>query len=210
MGIHRLRNHLRDVRESKPAFQKRRHRDLVGRVQHDRQAPLRFEGAVGQAQARKIVPRRLVKLEGFLLREIEKRHRRVPAIGIREGVLNRQAHVGDAHLRDDRSVLQLDHRVHDRLRVNNDVDLRGGHAKQPMRLDHLQPLVHQCGRIDGDLRAHLPGRMLQRVGGGDPGQLAQRPAAKRAAGGSENQPPQFPAGAAVQALMDRVVLAVDR
>ena len=75
-------------------------------------------------QAREVVPGRLVEFERLPPRQIEERHRRVPAIGIRERVLNRQPHVGDAHLRDDRAVLQLDHRVHDRLRMHDDVDLR--------------------------------------------------------------------------------------
>ena len=55
--------------------------------------------------------------------EIERRGLRWPALRIRKRVLNRQSHVGDAQLRDDRSVDELDHRVHDRLRVNHDVDL---------------------------------------------------------------------------------------
>ena len=43
--------------------------------------------------------------------------------GIRKRILNRQPHVGDAELRDHRAVGQLDHRVHDRLRMDDDVDL---------------------------------------------------------------------------------------
>ena len=40
-------------------------------------------------------------------------------------------------------------------------------VEEPVGLDDLQPLVHQGGRIDGDLLAHVPGRMSQGVGRGD-------------------------------------------
>ena len=46
------------------------------------------------------------------------------------------------------------------------VDLIRRHAEQPVRLDHLEALVHQRRRIDRDLPPHPPGRMLQRVGRG--------------------------------------------
>ena len=39
-----------------------------------------------------------------------------------------------------------DHRVHDRLRMNDHVDLVGADAEQPVRFDHLEPLVHQRRR----------------------------------------------------------------
>ena len=83
--------------------------------------------------------------------------------GIRERVLDRQPHVGDAQLRDHRAVDELHHRVHDRLRMDHDVDLIGADAEQPVRLDHLEALVHQRRRIDRDLPPHPPRRMLQRV-----------------------------------------------
>ena len=149
-------------RKAELAVQKQLDGDLVGRVQHDRQRPAGAQRAVGQAEAGKAVVRRRREVEPAGAREVERRQRRLPALGIRAGVLNRQPHVGDAELRDDRAVDQLHHRVHDRLRVDDDVDLIGGDVEQPVRLDHLEPLVHQRRRVDGDLPAHLPRRMLQR------------------------------------------------
>ena len=64
--IHRLRNHLWNVGKTEASLEKRRYRDLVGRIQHDRQAALRFEGPIGQAQAGEVVPGRLVELERLL------------------------------------------------------------------------------------------------------------------------------------------------
>ena len=47
--------------------------------------------------------------------------------------------------------------------MDDDVDLRGGRAEEPVRFDDFEPLVHQRRRVDRDLRPHLPRRMLQRV-----------------------------------------------
>ena len=88
----------------------------------------------------------------------------------------------------DRTVGQLDHRVDDRLRVDDDVDLIGADAEQPVRLDDLEALVHQRRRIDGDLAAHAPGRMPQRLLGGHAEQFRRAPAAKRSARGGQDEP----------------------
>ena len=36
-------------------------------------------------------------------------------------------------------------------------------AEQQVRLDQLQALVHQRGGVDGDDRAHVPGRVGERL-----------------------------------------------
>ena len=55
----------------------------------------------------------------------------------------------------------------DRLRVHDDVDPVVRDAEQQVRLDDLEALVDQGGRVDGDDRAHRPGRVGQRLRGGD-------------------------------------------
>ena len=105
--------------------EKQRDRDFVGGVQHDRQAALRSSARYARPRHGKRVGIGRFELEPSGAREIERRQRRRPALGIRERVLDRQPHVGDAELRDHRSVDQLDHRMHDRLRVDDDVDLIG-------------------------------------------------------------------------------------
>ncbi len=142
--------------------------------------------------------------------QIQRRQRRMPPVRIGKRILNRQTHVGHAQLRDHRPVGELHQRVHDRLRMHEHVDLVRAHAEQPVRFDHLETLVHQRRGIDGDLPAHPPGRMLERVGGGDARQLRRRAAAKGSTRRGENQPADLRRLAAVQALVHGVVLAVDR
>src|ERR1700757_3653124 len=96
------------------------------------------------------------------------------------------------------------------LRMTHDGDLFGLEVKQPMSLDYLKSLIHQGGRIYGDLIAHPPGRMLQGICNGNPREALGWPLAKGSARGSENHSFDTAVCTAMQALKDRVVLAVDR
>ena len=100
--------------------------------------------------------------------------------------------------------------MHDRLRVHHDVDVGVRDVEEQVRLDQLQALVDQRRRVDRDDRAHVPGRVGQRLLDGDVGELVGGAAAERAAAGGEDQPGDLVAGAAAQALGQRRVLGVDR
>jgi hypothetical protein len=65
--------------------------------------------------------------------------------------------------------------------MDDDLDLIGDEVEQPTRLDDLQPLVHQRSGVDGDLGAHLPRRVSQRVLHGHRGELVLRQLAEGAA-----------------------------
>ena len=115
-----------------------------------------------------------------------------------------------AHLRQDRTVDELDHRMHDALRMNHHVDARDIHVEKPTRFDHFQPLVEQGRGIDGDFFAHPPSRMPQRLLLGHRAQLLRRPRAKGPAARRENQAANMPRVATFEALENGIVLAVDR
>ena len=210
MRVHRPFNDGRDGVERQPSAQELVDRNFVRRIQHDRQAARVLERAVGEAQAGKRLGVGPIELETADARQVERRQRRRPAVRVRERVLNRQPHVGHADLRDHRSIDEFDHRVHDRLRVHDDVDLVGPQAEQPVGLDDLQAFVHQRRRINRDLAAHAPRRMLQRVGGRHIRQLRESAPAKRSARRRQHDPLHLGRATAVQTLVDRVVLAVDR
>ena len=71
--------------------------------------------------------------------------------------------------------------------MDHHVDAVVGDAEQLVGLDHLEALVHEGGRVDGDLRAHLPGRVGQGVVHADRGQLVPAATAERAARGRDQQ-----------------------
>ena len=102
------------------------------------------------------------------------------------------------------------HRVHDRLRVHDDVDVGVRDVEQQVRLDQLQPLVDQRGRVDRHDRAHVPRGVGQGVLDGDVGQVLGGPAAERAAAGGQDQAGDLAPGAPAQALGQRRVLGVHR
>ena len=114
-----------------------------------------------------------------------------------------------ASLRDRRAVDELDHRVDDRLRVHHDVDAVEGHVEQQVRLDDLEALVDQGRRVGRDQRAHVPGRVRQRLLGRHVASSVAAPAAERPSAGGEHQPLDLAAAPAAQALGQRRVLGVD-
>ena len=128
---------------------------------------------------------------------------------MKQRVLNRELHVGRGELRDDRAVDVLDHRMHDGLRVNEDVDLIDVRREEVMRLDDFQPFVHHRGGVDRDLVAHLPRRMCERRVDGDVGECGEVAAKERAARSGEDDAGDFAIGAGAQRLMHRVVFGID-
>src|SRR5439155_6953971 len=77
------------------------------------------------------------------------------------------------------------------------------------RFDQLEPLVRKGRRVDGDLRAHPPGRMRQRICACDLGELVATAAAERAAGSRQDERVDRLRQAVLKALEERRVLAVD-
>ena len=55
----------------------------------------------------------------------------------------------------------------DALRVDDNVNIVVIHSEQVVRLNDFQPLVHQSGRVNGDLLAHRPVRMRGGLGHSD-------------------------------------------
>ena len=97
------------------------------------------------------------------------------------------------------------------LALHHDLDLLGGQAEQPDRLDQLQALVHQGGGVDGDLGTHVPVGVLEGIGLGLAPQLLGLHAEEGAAGGREQDLGQaLGALLVLQALEDGGVLAVHR
>ena len=80
-----------------------------------------------------------------------------------------------------RSVAQGDEGVDDRLRVHDHVDALVRRPEQVVGLDDLEALVHQRRRVDGDLGAHRPSGVLERLIDRHMGELPAREAAERAA-----------------------------
>ena len=82
---------------------------------------------------------------------------------IRESIAYGKFHIGNPQLGDHRTIFELNHRMDHRLRMHLNLYLFRCKPEQPLRLDHLEPLVHHRRRIDRDLCPHAPVRVLQRL-----------------------------------------------
>ena len=112
-------------------------------------------------------------------------------------------------MRLDRAIPKHDQRVDDAFAVQDYVYAVEGHVEQPAGLDALQPLVEEGGAIYGDLLAHLPVGVSQRLLRGYPVQLFGRRVAEGAAGGGEDDALNAIGVLAPEALPDGGVFAVD-
>ena len=94
--------------------------------------------------------------------------------------------------------------------MDDRVDLTQRQTVEAHGLDDLKALVHQRRGVDGDLRTHCPVRVLERVGLRLNRKLLQAHAVERPARAGQNEALDLTAvAAALQALEDRAVLAVD-
>ena len=126
-----------------------------------------------------------------------------------EGVEDGNAHVGHPELSDDRAVDVLDHGVDDGLRMHDHLHLRGLHVEEPAGLDDFEALVHQGGGVDGDLGAHLPRGVIERVLDGDGGKALLGRLAEGAAGSREEDPVHLSTLVALETLKDGAVLGAN-
>src|SRR5437016_2051290 len=96
------------------------------------------------------------------------------------------------------------------LRMYDHADLRGRQVEQSAGLDDLETFVHQRRRINGDAVAHFPCGMIQRLGNSDIGKFGYRSIQKRSARSGEPDAADFIHPTTAQALMDGIMLAIDR
>ena len=83
------------------------------------------------------------------------------------------------------------------------------HVEQTARLDDLQSLVHQGGRVDGHHGSHMPRGVVECLFRGDVAHVGALPAAEGAARGRDDQSADLGMGAGPQRLPDGGMLRVD-
>lgn len=109
------------------------------------------------------------------------------SVGPGEAQGDRDQHPRVPRLSDRGAVGELDHGVDPLLGVHHGRDVLDADVEEQVCLDHLQRLVHHGGGIGGHHSAHRVVRVLQRLGGGDPGERGGVPAAKGSPGGGDDQ-----------------------
>ena len=129
---------------------------------------------------------------------------------ISQSQTNRNPHIRKSHLSDHRSIRKFHHGMNDTLRVHVHSDFGRRHIEEPASLDDFQTLVHHGGGIDGNLPAHGPLWMIQRLIQSHIFQLFRRVLPERSPGCGQKNPPNFPSLVSFQTLENGAVLAVYR
>ena len=101
--------------------------------------------------------------------------------------------------------------MHHGLRVHHHLDLIIRNVEEEVSFEHFETLVHHGGRVDGNLLAHAPHRVIQGVCHGDVFKLFNRPFAEGAAGRRDFEEFHFMfALAAFEALEDSAMFRINR
>src|SRR6266498_4642613 len=164
-------HHFGDLDQPVLPFEECHDGNFVRRIQRGGVGQAQPSRPIGQIHRWKRVAVQLLEAHPAQRCQIEPPDPRPQAIGEGQGELDGQAHVGGGHLGDHAAVRELGDAVDDRFGVHDHVDVVVLEAKQVVRLDHLEALVHKGGRVDGYLRAHLPRGMGQGLLHRGPGQL---------------------------------------
>ena len=186
-----------------------RHGSLVGAVGGAGCQPALADGFFARRQT----------AEGFVVglgnaqlgqrRKIQLRHRAGHTLGPCQRILDGDAHIRHAQLRQNGMVAELHRRVDDAFALDDNLNFILRQTEQPRCLDQFKTLVHQGRRVDGDLCPHIPVGMLERIRLGLGAQLLGRHTKEGTAGGSQQDLFQrFGAVGILQTLEDGAVFAV--
>ena len=199
-----------DAGEVERAVEEAGHGHVIGRDQGGRGAGPEPAGLTGDPERREPRLVRRAEIEPGDRDEVRGGGRRWSPVRVGQRVLDGKPHVGGAQLGLQRAVDEADGRVDHALRVDDDLDVVIADIVQPVRFDDLQALVGERRRVDGDLRAHRPGRVAQGLGRRDRGHRRGVGVEERAAGCGEDERRDAGHRLADEALPDRRVLRVDR
>jgi hypothetical protein len=94
--------------------------------------------------------------------------------------------------------------------MNDYFNFRGGNVEQPAGFNDFEALVHQRGGIDSDTASHFPGGMIERLLDSDGVKIGFGRVQERTAGGGEPDGGDLVHASAAQALVDGIVLGIDR
>src|ERR1700744_848406 len=162
-SVHRFLHEGPDPGKCDPALQERFDGYFIRCIQNRRRGSSRLPRLSCKSQCRKVVISRFFEIQTSKLCQAKWFQGIRDPFGPSDGVLDRETHIRMAQLCQQRTIHKLDHRVHNALWMNEDLNLAHGDIKEPTRLNHLESLVKECCRIDTDFATHLPSGMLESI-----------------------------------------------
>ena len=209
-ALHGLGNDVAHLQEPAAVFQKGAVDDFVGSIDDARHVAALLDGLECQCQTAELLEVRLHEVELLDGEEVQAVATQRQSLREGEGILDGQSHIGNAELCLDGTILELHGRMDNALRMYQHLNLTGIDTEEPLGLDDLKAFVHHGGRVDGNLRTHIPSRMAQCISLGDRLQLFHRAVAERTSRGGQENLLHGVVILAHQALEDSRVLAIDR
>jgi hypothetical protein len=161
-GVQHVGHCAGNIEKADPALHEGIDCDLVRGVEDRRRATTGTQRLTGQTQCREALRVRCHEVEPGEAGKIEPRRLRRHALRPGQRMRDRDAHVGRPKLREHTAIAVEHQTVDHRLRMHQHIDLRLLQREKARRLDQFKALVHQCCRIDADLRAHRPDRVFAR------------------------------------------------
>ena len=140
-ALHCLLDDVAHLQEAALVLKESTVHNLVGRIDDTRHVAATLDGLEGEGQAAELFQVGLEELQ-WMAEQVEPLARERQSLGVREGVLDGQAHVGHAELGLHGAVLELHGAVDDALWMHQHLYLTGLDAEEPLGLDYLEALVH--------------------------------------------------------------------
>ena len=209
-ALHRLHYSAVDVGETYGSSEKRRHCNLVGRIDHAGRVAAATKGEVSQRHTGEACGVGFGKCKVEHIAQPQRRLRCGKALAVAESQSYGHAHVGHSELCLHRAVGEFHHGVYHRLRMHYRCNLLGTHVEKPASLDNLERLVDHRGRVDGDFRAHVPVRVAQGIGHSHSVKHFGRSVAEGASGGRDYEAAYIFVAFAAQALVYGRMLRIHR
>ena len=117
--------------------------DFIGGIQDSGEAAASSQGVQSEAQGGKTPEIRTFESQLPHGGEIKAARRRGDPFWVRQAMRDGDFHVRSGEPRRHRAVGKSDETVNNRLGVDQHVEPRGLDSKEIMRLDHLEPFVHE-------------------------------------------------------------------
>ena len=161
LGKSRFFHQLADLQKSDFFFPEQRHSLFIGSVGGTGIQSAHPQGVHANPQTGKRLQIRTVKGQLPVIRQRKRLHPAGHPVRIGHRILNGNLHIWHSQLGNAGAIRIFNHRMNHAFPVDYHLNGIYRFLEQPAGLNNLQTLVHQCGRINGQLGAHHPIGMTQ-------------------------------------------------
>ena len=187
MLVHGVGHGRGNIREPAFSAEKERHGLFVSAVQDNAHTRTDSQRPAGKGEGRESLVIHILKCKRADSGKIERSDERGFHARPEQAGADGQPHVGHAELGELTAVPESHEGMHNGLRMDEDAHLFFTEPVQLTGLNELQGFVNERARVHGDLGAHIPVGMPERLGRRNGSELCLLPAPESAAGRCQNE-----------------------